>query len=527
MLDEGLLNKNREYMLGIYDEAFKKNDKALRWLCLNDLFFLMVKACNRRDMNHDWIFARCREVQADPDGNLDLWFRGGYKSSIITNGLTLQDILNDPEVTFGILSYSRPIAKAFLSQIKTELEINTFLKELFPEILYKDPKKEAAKWSLDDGIVVKRKSNPKEQTVEAWGLVEGQPTSKHWKKIIYDDIVTEKTVTTPDQILKGTNAWRLSLNLGSDHPELPPSIRRYVGTTYHFNDTYVEIKKTNAAKPRVHPATDDGTFTGKTVFWTQKQFDDKVEQQGSYISACQLLLNPVSDKVQSFKTDWMRFYDTLVDWDKWNIYITVDPASKKKETSDYTVMCVIGLAPDNNYYLLHAVRDRMNLTQRTETLFTLVQQYKPIAIGYEEYGMSCDIEHIEYVQNQKNYRFTIVPLGGPMKKEDRIKRLVPIMEKFRFYFPHRMTYIAFDGKVHDFMLEFIRDEYETFPVCVHDDAFDCLARIVEKDLNAQFPKVTTTTPMALPINRGPEIAIGTGYDPLGGKSEPYKAVSFN
>lgn len=501
-------------MLEIYDGVIKDNDiESLKTLCRIDLFFLMVKACKRRDMNHDWIFARCREVQADPDGNLDLWFRGGYKSSIITNGLTIQDILNDPEVTFGILSYSRPIAKAFLSQIKTELEINTDLQDWFPDILYKDPKKEAPKWSLDDGICVKRKGNPKEQTIEAWGLVEGQPTSKHWKKIIYDDIVTEKTVTTPDQILKGTNAWRLSLNLGSDHPELPPSIRRYVGTTYHFNDTYVEIKKTNAAKARVHPATIDGTFTGKTVFFTQKQFDDKVEQQGTYIAACQLLLNPVSDKVQSFKADWLRFYDSLHDFHNWNIYITVDPASKKKETSDYTVMSVIGLAPDRNYYLMDAVRDRMNLTQRTETLFRLVNTWKPIAVGYEEYGMSCDKEHIEYVQEQKNYRFAIIPLGGQVKKEDRIKRLVPIMEKFRFYFPHRLNFISYDGKIHDFIADFVKDEYETFPVCVHDDVFDCLARIVEKDLNAQFPKITTNTPVSLPIENQMEFAKHE-YDPL-------------
>ena len=32
-------------------------------------------------------------------------------------------------------------------------------------------------WSLDGGLVVKRKSNPKEATVEAWGLVDSQPTS--------------------------------------------------------------------------------------------------------------------------------------------------------------------------------------------------------------------------------------------------------------------------------------------------------------------------------------------------------------
>jgi len=53
-------------------------------------------------------------VQAAPNGYLDLWGREHGKSSLITFGLTIQDILNDPEITVGIFSYSRPIAKAFL-----------------------------------------------------------------------------------------------------------------------------------------------------------------------------------------------------------------------------------------------------------------------------------------------------------------------------------------------------------------------------------------------------------------------------
>jgi hypothetical protein len=57
------------------------------------------------DLNRDWYFARCREVQAAPNGYLDLWGREHGKSSLITFGLTIQDILNDPEITVGIFSY--------------------------------------------------------------------------------------------------------------------------------------------------------------------------------------------------------------------------------------------------------------------------------------------------------------------------------------------------------------------------------------------------------------------------------------
>jgi hypothetical protein len=92
--------------------------------------------------------------------------------------------LNDPEITVGIFSHTRPIAKAFLRQIKREFETNEQLKALFPEILYANPAAESPKWSEDEGITVKRSSNPKEATVEAWGLVDGQPTSKHYRLLI-------------------------------------------------------------------------------------------------------------------------------------------------------------------------------------------------------------------------------------------------------------------------------------------------------------------------------------------------------
>jgi hypothetical protein len=128
---------------------------VVRLLVCSDLYYLLVRVCKRVDMLNEFAFARCREVEAAPNGYVDLWAREHFKSSIITFGLTIQDILKDPEITFGLFSHTRPIAKAFLRQIMRELEENKTLKAAFPDVLWEDVR-QAPKWSEDDGIIVKR-----------------------------------------------------------------------------------------------------------------------------------------------------------------------------------------------------------------------------------------------------------------------------------------------------------------------------------------------------------------------------------
>ena len=138
-------------------------------LCKNDLFFLLVYGLDRTFADTDWFFDRCREIQKDPNGHIDLWAREHGKSTTITIALTIQNILNDPEITVGIFSHTRPIAKSFMRVIKREFELNEKLKLCFSDILWTDPHKESPKWNEDEGIVVKRKGNPPEATVEACG----------------------------------------------------------------------------------------------------------------------------------------------------------------------------------------------------------------------------------------------------------------------------------------------------------------------------------------------------------------------
>lgn len=446
-----------------------------------DLFFMLTKILGRPDAVNSFVLARCREVQAAPDGFLDLWAREHFKSSIITFALTIQNLINNPELTIGIFSHSRNIARDFLKQIKRELENNSLLKSCYPAELYLHPARESPQWS-DEGIIVRRRGNPKEASVEAWGLVEAQPTGRHFQVLLYDDVVTLASVRTPQMIQKVTEAWALSLNLSAQD-----GVKRYIGTRYHFNDTYSEIIKRGAAMPRIHSATRDGTPEGKPVLLEPEKLAEKRRSMGPYIFGCQMLQNPKADSVMGFKEKWLRLGDGPFEPRGMNRYLLCDPAGSKKAGSDYTVMLVVGLNSDGNYYLLDALRDRLNLTERSSALFRLHRRYKPLAVGYERYGMQADIEHIRSVQERENYRFAIIELGGSMPKNDRIRRLAPVFEQGRIYLPGSLMFVDAEGSPHNFVREFIDEEYLSFPVAAHDDMLDCLARIMEPELGARFP----------------------------------------
>lgn len=474
---------NRTECNRLYADLLRlRENKMMAELGKQDLFFMLTVICNRQDANREWIFDRCREVEQRPDFNLDLWAREHYKSTIITFAKSIQDIVEDSDVTIGLFSHTRPIAKAFLRQIMAEFETNEFMKDLYPDVLFREPRREARKWSEDGGIVVKRRANPKEATIEAWGLVDGQPTSKHFDILLYDDIVTLESVTTPEQMKKTTTAWEISLNLGRDGGKI-----RYAGTRYHFNDTYSVMLKRGSATPRIYPATDDGTMGGRPVLISQESLGQKRRDMGSYTFSCQMLLNPVEDSAMGFKRAWIMRYMTMPDPRTLNIYLLVDPAGEKKKNSDYTVMAAVGLGADHNFYLLDGVRARMNLTERTSRLFQLHRKWKPKAVGYEKYGMQADIQHIEEVQEQINYRFKIIPLGGQMPKNDRIRKLVPVHETGRFRYPPKLPFMDENGVMQDFVQQYLDDEYDAFPVAVHDDMLDCIARILDEELRADFP----------------------------------------
>jgi len=448
--------------LAFYRDALSADHKpdvireARRLLARNDLYYLLTVVLGRVDMAHPWVFERCREVQFSPDRHLDLWAREHYKSPIITFGLSIQDILASHgedadqryggEVTIGIFSVAKDLAVKFLRQIKQEFEANKQLKGLFPDILWSNPKTQAPKWSEQDGITVKRDSNPREATVEAHGLVDAQPIGAHFKIRTYDDVVTPKSVTNPEMIIKTTEMAELSDNLGTKD-----GTERWVGTRYHFGDTYgIQIDR-GALRPRLYPATHNGRLDGKPVFLSPEVWEQKKISQPTTISA-QMLQNPAAGQDATFQVSWLRFYETRPA--TLRIYILVDPSKGRHKRSDRTAMAVIGVDVAQNRYLLDGVRHRMDLDERWFWLKRLHRKWSnepgvsSVEIGYEQYGLVTDIEHFNIMMPLEKVWFGITELNWPHEgsnaKVDRVERLVPDFKGGRFHLPARVLH---DNKI--------------------------------------------------------------------------------
>lgn len=485
-------------------------DEGRRWLGANDRFYLLTMLLHRIDAVHPWLYARCREVEANPDGYLDLWFREGYKSTIITFAGIIQEVIKDPEVTIGIFSHTKPVARKFMLQIKLELETNTELQSVYPDIFHADPKNEASKWSEEKGLTVKRKSNPKEATIEAHGLVDGQPTGAHFALRVYDDVVTRESVSTPEQVKKTTEAWELSDNLGARGPD--GNLRSWhVGTRYHFGDTYAVIIERAALKLRIYPATDNGLPGGKSVFLPESALAEKRLKQGAATFACQMLMNPAAGNEAMFKKDWLSFIDIRPA--TMNVYIMVDPAGSKKKGSDNTAMAVIGIDQGHNKYLLDGYCHKMSLSERWTAMSGLRKVWiaqpgvQMVKVGYEKYGMQSDLEYFEEKMLTTKDAFDIVELNwvntGSQSKIDRIQRLQPDFQakklylaavtdgesanqkrikeqgqSFRIFSPVKRR--DHEGNLYSLNKRLI-DEFLVYPFAPHDDMLDVCSRIYDMD----------------------------------------------
>lgn len=216
----------------------------------------------------------------------------------------------------------------------------------------------------------------------------------------------------------------------------------------------------------------------------EKELNQVKTEIGSYGFAGQYQQRPSPKGGGEFRKEWLSYYDTLA-LNTLNLYMLVDPANSKKKNSDYTAIVIIGASGDDNLYLVDFIRDKLNVKEREDLIFELHKKYKPKMVAYEKYGMQNDIDWLRKSMDERNYRFHIEEVGGPLSKEDRIRRLIPYFVDHKIYLPKVLYKTNYENKPVDLIDAFVYQEYLTFPVGLHDDMLDALSRMC--DINIQYP----------------------------------------
>ena len=487
---------NADYPRIFADIALGKIDKrgAYRSLILNDLFFVVLFVMGIEKANHPFVVNRCKDVQDGPKTDtLDIWARYHYKSVIITIAETIQYSLRNPEHCTGIHCYVRPLAKKFLESIKQTFENSELLKWCFPDIVWQNPQQEAPSWSLDGGITIKRKSSSrKEATVEAWGLVEGQATGRHFERNILDDIETDDIRESPEQLSKCYSKIEMSENLGTGSDS---DVWRIIGTYYsHFGPmvrlterTYLDGRQ--MYKSRIVPGSEDGTRDGKPVLVEPNTWE---KLKTSQFFNSQQLCDPTPRGDIKIDFNMLRPIDRRFLPQNRLKFIIVDPAgddeiTKGKDNDSWAIGC-ISVEPEmddlgmSKIFIEEIDYGQMKLDVAIDTAVSMfLRNGRVTGIGVEQVGTDTAYSHIINGLRAKRRRAEIkktfndsgnvvlLSTGGKQKRR-RIESSLA--------WPWNNGKVSYVSDLPFHILDGIKNECDKFPM-YHVDIIDMISYIYQ------------------------------------------------
>lgn len=182
---------------------------------------------DKLDEFHLEIIKELKEVENSQDKKgLFLLPRGHYKSTLITIAWTIQQLINNPNVSIFIANATLSNAQMFLREIRGHLEKNEKLKELFGSSV-------SEKWNDSEIVINQRTKNQKESSVKI-GSPDHTSVGAHYDIIILDDIVSPENINTKEQSDKIIQFYKNCQDLGK--PDKTVFI--IIGTRYSYFDTY-------------------------------------------------------------------------------------------------------------------------------------------------------------------------------------------------------------------------------------------------------------------------------------------------
>ena len=201
---------------------------ALKRKCKEDLKFLCKQVLGMKDWDDSLHGDLVRELNLPSRQKLLLIPRGHLKSSIVTVGWTIQQILKDPDVRVFITNAVWDLSRTFLREIVGLITEKSPLPDIFGK--FNGP----GSRFTEDAITIAQRTigTVKEPTIMSGG-VEKAVTGMHFDIIIHDDLVEENNIGTPEQIKKIIRFRQNCLDLLD-----PGGLEIIIGTRWAMGDLY-------------------------------------------------------------------------------------------------------------------------------------------------------------------------------------------------------------------------------------------------------------------------------------------------
>lgn len=446
----------------------KDQIEEVKKLCQESLYFLCTQFLGYKDWDkvHDDVERFLRKPARKKALMLP---RGHLKTSIVTMGYTIQQILRNPNIRILIGNGVWDISRNFLSEIKAQLE-NSQLKYLFGEF-------QSARWNADE-IIVKQRTKPLASATVVTTGVEAETTGGHYDLILLDDLIGLQNSQTPEQRSKVKRFRRSMINLLDPGGELIE-----IGTRWHLDDTFSEIfdKEMKYYNVMVREVVENGKLIFPKHF--AKKFDevrkdwkavdddtcmDYIEHLKASMPldefSAQYLNRPFSSENQLFKPEMFNYWNEKPK-DLFTV-MTIDLAISEARTADETAIVVTGMDSEWKPYVLDYISGRWRPSEIVERIFEMHSKWKPVVTGMETNGfqrtlkLACEDE----MRKRRNHFYIEEIKTGPEKtKENRIKNLEP---KYRNRVISHASWMK--GKA-------LENQLETFPKGKHDDIIDALS----------------------------------------------------
>lgn len=411
-----------------------------------------------------------REFQAEmaADKNSVLIMPRGHAKTTLARIDLIHDIVYAHEDFIVLIGDILSSAKNSFAYVKSQLESNILLMEVYGDLVPSITKDQMRKWSdshfeTTNGVVCIARGAGKGRGLNI--------KAKRPSKVLIDDLEDDQKVKSKQQREK-TMSWMKNVIIPSIDPERGKI--KMIGTVLHYDCLLLDrFKAWGGVKRAALEKDGKPTLTGDPIFpsrFSKEKLDEIKRDMGTFPFSQEYQNEPMSDENADVKLAWIRWTDKPFresEADKWEFFGALDPAISTKTSADESAICSVALqklegeSKDTHIVVMPPTHGQFGMTGT-------IEQTKRHYDRYPHKQFACEV-----VAFQEGLRQLLATNGVPAvavnpKSKDKRARLLNIVGLIEF------GNIVFMKGCEDLI-----DQLVQFPNAKNDDLVDAFVYAVE------------------------------------------------